>query len=265
VGVPQVLVVFFTAYAFQTLAIVKYRLPWTSLRSATVSSLGLLLLLRTNSLGWLALASALMILSKFIFSYQGKHFFNPTNFSLAFLLLLSDQVWISPSQWGEEFLIAAWIVLLGCLVTHKALSNDISYSFLGWYLLFLFARVAYLGQPFSVFFHQLKSGSLLLFCFFMISDPKSTPNHRCGRILFSAVVAGLAYFFKFKLYNPNALILSLFFLSPLTLLIDKVLPAKRFEWPNKLQRSETFHEASNLFEFKSFSLPNVGFLRFLRR
>ncbi|MBM4318328.1 MAG: RnfABCDGE type electron transport complex subunit D, partial [Deltaproteobacteria bacterium] len=102
-------------------------------------------------------------------------------------------------------------------------------------------------------------------CFFMISDPKSTPNHRCGRILFSAVVAGLAYFFKFKLYNPNALVLSLFFLSPLTLLIDKVLPAKRFEWPNKLQRSETFHETSNLFESKSFSLPNVGFLRFLRR
>jgi Na+-transporting NADH:ubiquinone oxidoreductase subunit NqrB len=265
VGWPQVFVVFFTAYVFQIAAIFKYRLPWAGLRSATISSLGLLVLIRTNSLSWLALASALMILSKFIFRFRGKHFFNPTNFSLALLLLLSDQVWISPSQWGEEFLIAAWIVMLGILVTHKALSNDISYSFLGWYLLFLFARVAYLGQPYSVFLHQLKSGSLLLFCFFMISDPKSTPNHRYGRIVFSAIVAALAYFIKFKLYNPNALVLSLFFLSPLTLLIDKVLPAKRFEWPNQLQRSEPVHETSNLFESKPFGLPYLGFLRFLRR
>lgn len=265
VGLPQVLVVFFIAYAFQIAAIFKYRLPWTSLRSATISSLGLLLLLRTNSLGWLALASALMILSKFIFRYQGKHFFNPTNFALALLLLISEQVWISPSQWGEEFLIASWIIMLGIMVTHKALSNDISYSFLGWYLLFLFARVSYLGQPYSVFFHQLKSGSLLLFCFFMISDPKSTPNHRYGRILFSAVVAGLAYFIKFKLYNPNALVLALFFLSPLTVLIDKLLPAKRFEWPGNLQRSESINETSNQFKCNFSSFPNLGFLRFLRR
>ena len=36
---------------------------------------------------------------------------------------------------------------------------------------------------------QLQSGALLLFTFFMISDPKTTPDSRVGRILFGVLVA----------------------------------------------------------------------------
>jgi Na+-transporting NADH:ubiquinone oxidoreductase subunit NqrB len=222
------------------------------------------MLIRTQSYFWLALASSLAILSKFVFRYRGKHFFNPTNFALCLLLLVTPDVWISPAQWGEEFLIAAWIAMLGMWVTHRALRNDISCSFLGWYLLLLFIRVSYLGQPYSVFFHQLKSGSLILFAFFMISDPKSTPDHKWGRALFSGLVALLTYFIKFRLYNPNALVLALFFLSPLTLFIDKLLPAQRFDWPTTQRRSNNYETSLDPKPIYSF-LSNLGFLRFLRR
>jgi len=244
VGWAQLGAILMPALFTQWLAIRELKLPYASIRSAVISSLGLILLIRSESLALLALASAIAILSKFTIRYQGKHFFNPTNFALALMLLFSEGAWVSPAQWGEEFIIASWIILLGILVTEKALRSDISFSFLGWYLLLLLARVTYLGQPYSVFFHQLKNGSLLLFSFFMISDPKSTPDHPVGRIIFSFLVAVLAYFIKFHLYNPNALILALFFLSPLTLFIDKLLPAKRFDWPvnNAKMRSPNYYE-----------------------
>ncbi|MSP18872.1 MAG: Na+-transporting NADH:ubiquinone oxidoreductase, subunit NqrB [Bdellovibrionales bacterium] len=262
-GWLQVFVVIASGTLTQSLAILKFRLSWTTLRSALISSLGLLMLFRTQSYMLLGAASSLAILSKFVFRYRGKHFFNPTNFALCFFLLTSSAVWISPAQWGEEFLVFAWMGLLGILVTHRALRNDISYSFLGWYLLFLFIRVLYLGQPYTVFFHQLKSGSLILFAFFMISDPKSTPDNRWGRIVFAGAVAALTYVIKFQLYNPNALVLALFFLSPLTPLIDKLLPAKRFEWPTKT--GEEKNDASNFYNNSYSWISSVGVLRFLCR
>ena len=107
-------------------------------------------------------------------------------------------------------------------------------------------------------------GSLILFAFFMISDPKSTPDHKWGRVLFSGLVALLTYFIKFRLYNPNALVLALFFLSPLTLFIDKLLPAQRFDWPTTQRRSNNYETSLDPKPIYSF-LSNLGFLRILRR
>ena len=248
----QIGIVISVGLSTQLLAILKYKLPWTSLRSALISSLGLLLLIRSQSYVLLMGAIIVAISSKFLLRYRGKHFFNPTNFALALLLIFSKNAWVSPAQWGEEILIAAWIILLGILVTQRSLRTDISFSFLGWYLLFLLIRVSYLGQPYTVFLHQLKNGSLLLFTFFMISDPKSTPDHPRGRVIFSFLVAALAYFIKFHLYNPNALILALFFLSPLTLLIDKLFPAERFDW----QKASTCQRSSNYYETFDLAFSN---------
>ena len=61
----------------------------------------------------------------------------------------------------------------------------------------------------------------------MISDPKTTPDSRAGRVLFALLVALGAGYVPFVLYRPNGLILSLFFLSPLVPLIDRLLPGAR--------------------------------------
>jgi len=39
-------------------------------------------------------------------------------------------------------------------------------------------RSLYVGEPLTIPFHRLESGALLLFTFFMISDPKTTPDSR---------------------------------------------------------------------------------------
>ena len=87
-GWLQVFVVIASGTLTQSLVILKFRLSWTTLRSALISSLGLLMLFRTQSYLLLGAASSLAILSKFVFRYRGKHFFNPTNFAICFLLFM---------------------------------------------------------------------------------------------------------------------------------------------------------------------------------
>ena len=66
--------------------------------------------------------------------------------------------------------------MLGMLVTSRARRGDISWTFLAFYLGALALRVEFLGQRWAVWTHQLESGALLLFAFFMISDPMTGPN-----------------------------------------------------------------------------------------
>jgi Na+-translocating ferredoxin:NAD+ oxidoreductase RnfD subunit len=79
-------------------------------------------------------------------------------------------------------------------------------------------------------FHQLQSGALLLFTFFMISDPMTIPNQQGARLLYAVLVAAIAFFWQYALFRPNALIWGLFLATPLVPLLDRLLPAARFQW-----------------------------------
>ena len=70
----------------------------------------------------------------------------------------------------------------------------------------------------------------MIFAFFMISDPRTTPDSRLGRFLFAVSVAALAHYLAFFMQMRPALYVALIALSPLTLLIDRILPAERFAW-----------------------------------
>jgi len=115
-------------------------------------------------------------------------------------------------------------------VVNRAARSDVTYAFLTFYLAILFGRALWLGQPMAIPLHQLASGAFLIFTFFMISDPKTTPDTRAGRILFALLVALGAGCVQFVLYRPNGLILSLAFLSPLVPLLDRLLPGARYAW-----------------------------------
>ena len=201
-------------------------------RSALITGLSLCLLLRTDSLFWAGTGAAVAISSKFLLRWRGKHFFNPTNFSLVFLLgLAPDKVWVSPGQWGQAAFFAFLLLCLGGWVVIQACRSDVTAAFLGFYLLVLWGRSQALGEPGAIPLHRLQNGSLLLFAFFMISDPKSTPDSRVGRLLFAILVALGAGFVQFKLFRQNGLLWSLAFTSLLTPVLDRVLPAKRYQWP----------------------------------
>jgi len=201
-------------------------------RSACISALSLCLLLRTGRL-WLAVTAAVLaIAGKFFLRVGGKHLWNPTNFGLVVTMTASHgQVWVSPGQWGSAALFGFLVLCLGGLVVNRAARADVTWAFLAAYGSLLLGRAWWLGQPAAIPLHQVASGAFLIFAFFMISDPKTTPDSRAGRILFAVLVAAGAAWAQFALYRPTGLLLSLACLAPLVPLIDRLLPGATYRWP----------------------------------
>jgi Na+-transporting NADH:ubiquinone oxidoreductase subunit NqrB len=197
-------------------------------KSALISGLSLCLLLRANSLWLLAAGAGAAIGSKFLLRWRGKHLFNPTVFALALLFLCADGcAWVSPGQWGSTAFFAFLVLCLGGLVINRAGRADVALSFLACYLTLVFARSAYLGEPLAIPLHRMQNGALLLFAFFMISDPRTTPDSRAGRILFAGLVALGAWYVQYALYRNNGLIWSLASCALLVPLLDRLLPGAR--------------------------------------
>jgi Na+-transporting NADH:ubiquinone oxidoreductase subunit NqrB len=199
-------------------------------KSALISILSLCLLLRTNYLSLAALAAVLTIGSKFLLRIDGRHVFNPTNFGIAVTMAATGAVWVSPGQWGTGTFFAFLMACLGGLVTHRAARSDVTYAFIASYATVLFGRALWLGDPLSIPLHQMQNGAFLLFSFFMISDPKTTPESRAGRILFALAVALGAAYVQFVLFRPNGLIWSLAVVSMTTPLWNRLLPGRRYDW-----------------------------------
>lgn len=221
-----------TALLTQAICTRLWQLPFYDPRSALISGLSLCLLLRTNAPALAVLTAVITILSKFVLRWRGKHIFNPTNFSLVAMMLGTGQVWASPGQWGSSAFFAFLLACLGGLVVHRAVRSDVTYAFLIFHTALRLGRALRLGDPLSIPLHQLQNGALVLFAFFMISDPRTTPNTRPGRILFAGLVALGAWYIQFVWYWSNALLWSLAACSLLVPLLDWLLPGRRYTWPH---------------------------------
>ena len=181
-----------SALATQVACSRYFRLPQIDLRSPLIIGLSLSLLLRADE-PWLpAIAGIVAIASKFVLRIDGKHIWNPAGFAIVVLLLTSNDVWISPGQWGASIWFGSLLAFFAILVLQASQRSDIALFFLGSHAALLLARAYWLGDPIAIPLHQLQSGSLLIFAFFMISDPRTTPDLRLGRCLFAVAVALLA-------------------------------------------------------------------------
>ena len=202
----------------------------TSLRSALITSLGLCLLLRSNSPHTMAIAGCLAIASKFLFRYHNKHFFNPANFGIIAALTLTNDAWVSPGQWGTDWWYILLFLGLGGVVLKQVGRWDTSIAFLLSYGGLEAARNLWLGWSWDVWQHQFMSGSLLLFALFMLTDPRSIPNSLKGRLVWSGAIALCTFILQHYFYLSTAIFWSLFIVSPMTILLDMVWNAPRFHW-----------------------------------
>ena len=202
----------------------------TSLRSALITSLGLCLLLRSNNPQTMAIAGCLAIASKFLFRYHNKHFFNPANFGIIAALTLTNDAWVSPGQWGTDWWYLLLFLGLGGVVLKQVGRWDTSIAFLLSYGGLEAARNIWLGWSWDVWQHQFMSGSLLLFALFMLTDPRSIPNSLKGRLVWSIAIALSTFILQHYFYLSTAIFWSLFIVSPMTVLLDIVWNAPRFNW-----------------------------------
>ncbi|WP_052128542.1 RnfABCDGE type electron transport complex subunit D [Neosynechococcus sphagnicola] len=199
-------------------------------KSAVITALGLSLLLRADQGLTLVLAGTLAIASKFLLQVASKHWFNPANFGIVAALVLTQDAWVSPGQWGEEGWYGLVFLGLGGLLLKRIGRWETTVMFLSSYALLEGLRNFWLGWSWDVVSHRLMSGSLLLFALFMLTDPRSIPNARGSRLLWAGCIAVFTFVLRNQFYLATAPFWALFVLAPLTPLLDALWSAPRFSW-----------------------------------
>lgn len=229
----QILLTFTSALLVQAATDRLAGREYVNYRSALITALGISLLLRADTLWAHPVAAAAAIASKSLFRSGDKHLFNPSCFGVIFALVALPRVWASPGQWGDGPVSAGWIAVAGTTVVSRAARGDTSLGFVVFYGGATLARVVWLGQRLAVLVHHLANGSLLLFAFFMISDPRTSPDDWRGRMAHCATVAALAFVLGFHFYVTNSLVWALFLAAPAVALWDAIFQAPRFQWEAK--------------------------------
>ena len=226
----QMLLCFAAGIATQAFWMDRLGLRSVGYLSPVITCLGLSLLLRADSMWVHPLAAAIAMTAKFTIRINGKHVFNPANLGVIVALVALPGAWVSPGQWGNDLAYALWFIALGGLVTQRARRGDISWCFLAAFLGLIAARALWLGQSPQIWVHQLQGGALLLFTFFMISDPMTIPNRQSARVAYAVLVAAFAFVWQFVLFNTNSLLWALFLCSPLVPLMDRLWPGPKAQW-----------------------------------
>jgi enediyne biosynthesis protein E5 len=214
------------------------RRSWQGYLSALVSSLGIAILVRSENLWVHPLLAALAMSTKYLLRAGPpqcrSHLLNPANFAAFAAWAWMPGAWLSPGQWGSESLAALWFFGLGGLVTQRISRWDVSLSFLTSWAGLLAVRLWWLDYDSAIalgmWVQQISNGTVLLFAFFMISDPMTTPQHRGARIAYAVTVALAAFVWQWVFFRPHGLIVMLFFASFTVPLINYLLPKARFKW-----------------------------------
>ena len=164
--------------------------------SVLISAMSLCLLLKVNYWYISLLAAFITVASKYIFRFHHKHFVNPSAIGIVATIFFTGDAWLSPGQWGSNAVIFFAVITLGTIVVTRVQKLDVSLSFLFTFVGLLYWRQVFiLNWPLDHFIHSVSTGSLLLFTFFMISDPKTSPNHPVARIIWAVLIAIVSFYF----------------------------------------------------------------------
>ena len=183
----QMALAFAAGLATQAFWLKRLGLEQRGFLSAIVTCCGLSLLLRSDTLWAHPLVAALAMSSKFVLRIHGKHLYNPANLGvIAAITLIPGNVGVAGSM-GQRSRAGGLVVDAG---NHRhdsahggwTSAGCFSARFWGWSR----CAIMLLGQSWAIWWHQLGNGALLLFAFFMISDPMTIPNRRGPRIALCA-------------------------------------------------------------------------------
>jgi hypothetical protein len=257
VTIPQILA------AIVTCAVIEVALTFRKSRafvwpaSAMLTGSGVALILRVvgtsaddpwGTYAWwiFAIVAGLSLLTKYVIQFRGSHIFNPSNIGLvlAFIVLGSGVVepldfWWSPL---DIWMIAAYAIIIGggLLITRRlhllplaaaywlALAVGIGIvSASGHCMVARWSFVPVCGPDF--WWTIVTSPEVLVFLFFMITDPKTVPAGRVARVAFGLAVAIASTLFMAPQVNEFdtkvALLASLAVVSVLRLPAERFLPA----------------------------------------
>jgi hypothetical protein len=172
------------------------------LLSAHISGLAVAMLLYANDrLLPIAFAAVVAISSKYLFraslNGQSRHFFNPSNLGITATLLTFPWVGIAQPYMFTENLSAAgdWVLPAIIICTGSFLNIKLTkripliLAWLGAFVLQAAVRHFAFGNLFWPSLNPVTGVAFLLFTFYMVTDPATTPSTARGQVAFGASVA----------------------------------------------------------------------------
>ncbi|MFH0709212.1 MAG: FG-GAP-like repeat-containing protein [Pseudomonadota bacterium] len=155
--------------------------------SAVSTALGISFMLRTSDLYIYFIVILVALLQKHWLIIRSKHFLNPSNVAVVIgLMFFPYQTYTTPEQWGDLWWLGLIMMSLGIYITIKVHRVLIPVIFI-----LTYALVTYLFITHNIYeiFHLLISGSFLLFMFFMLTDPRTSPDRYATQIFFAISIA----------------------------------------------------------------------------
>ena len=217
VTVPQILASILTCAAMEVAITFRRRRAFVWPASAMLTGSGVALILRVPSTpvgdhwsfhAWWVFAgvAAFSLGTKYVVRYRGSHVFNPSNVGLVIVFIVFGSTRVEPLDFwwaplGTPMLLAYAVILIGGLLITARLGL-LAAAVTFWLTLAaglgvlaasghsMVARWAF--APVTGFDYWrviLFSPEVLIFLFFMITDPKTVPSSRSGRIIFGFLVA----------------------------------------------------------------------------
>lgn len=169
---------------------------------AQISGLAVSMLLYSNDrLMPIAFAAAVAIASKHLLRVQigngTRHFLNPSNFGITITLLLFPWVGIAMPYHFTENLTGIGNVLLPCFIIVSGSFLNIRYTrrwplLVSWLTCFVvqaLLRHWILGASLTAALMPMSGVAFILFTFYMVTDPPTTPSSTKAQVMFGASVA----------------------------------------------------------------------------
>ena len=215
--VPQILAAILTCAVLEVAITFRQTRSFVWPASAMLTGSGVALIMRVvgtpahdpwNTFGWyiFAAVAAVSLLTKYLIKYRGSHVFNPSNIGLvlAFLILGSTVVEPLDFWWAplDVWMLLAYSVIIvgGLLITARLHLLALA----GTYWITLAAGLGLLAASGHCMTAQwafapvcgadywrviVASPEVMIFLFFMITDPKTIPAGQVGRVVFGVLVA----------------------------------------------------------------------------
>jgi hypothetical protein len=287
VSVPQIVVAVLTAGLIDVA--MTYRstrqLAWPASGMLTGSGVALILRLVGMPSGdywswagwyWFALVAGASILTKYLIRVRGRHIFNPSNVGLAVAFLVVGGRTIEPLDfwWAPlgPWMILAYLIIIGggVLITRRLHLLEMAVVFWlvlaaalgvlvasGHCMVATWSPTPVCGERFWT--TLVTSPEILIFLFFMITDPKTIPSGRAARVVF----AGSLGVFTTLMIAPHSLeygakvglLASLALWSPLRGLFETLLPSGT---PNRSGLADLLDRATSSSPVSLFMRGSAG-------
>ncbi len=140
--------------------------------SGLITGMSLGLLVEAIPLWPYVVAPALAIGAKAFIRFQGRNVFNPSNFGLAVLLILTPAtVATLAAQWSGSMLIVMLVLVIGGFTSFRVSRWDLVLSFIGGFCIMAFVEQMITHNGFAFVYGPMLGAAFQIFSLSMLTDP----------------------------------------------------------------------------------------------